>query len=222
MNSEFEKYIKKIKPIKINKKKTHTTLSCSGGCEFVIDPEKPHLGGNLEGGDSGTAYPNTLWPWLIEKFSPKSILDVGCAEGHAIEWFSRYTINIIGIDGLKRNIDICRNKKLNCIEHDLYDGPFILENTDMIWCSDVIEHIEEKYLCNIFKTFRCGKILVISHGLEDNETTGWHHVTNKSNDWWIQKFESEGFKHDKDLSQISRDICLTGWYKISGKIFFRE
>ena len=52
------------------------------------EPELKHLGGNTIGGNAQTFYPE-LWFWMIQTLGIKTVLDVGCGEGHALREFKR-------------------------------------------------------------------------------------------------------------------------------------
>src|SRR3990167_5880523 len=114
-----------------------------GGCPLVVDPQKPHLGGNMRGGDPGTDYSLDLWPWLVEKYKPKAVLDVGCAEGHALRCFQAHGCAVVGVEGLWQNARRCG---VPVVVHDLTKGPLRVEGVDLIWCCDVVEHIGEEHL----------------------------------------------------------------------------
>jgi hypothetical protein len=45
----------------------------------------------------------SLWRFLVERFGVRSVLDVGCGEGHAVLFFHRLGLFAHGIDGLLRN-----------------------------------------------------------------------------------------------------------------------
>lgn len=218
--SDYQKQLDRIEPAKIEVRDDCTIVSARGGCAFVTSPTHPHLGGNLDGGDPSTQYPHTLWPWLMETFEPRTMLDIGCGEGHAMNWFVGKGVDILGVEGLKRNVQICKDKGLKCVPHDFTEGPFVSVGVDLIWCSDVLEHIEERYLSNIFATFRLARVVAVSHGEEGHEKCGWHHVTNRMSSWWLERFEKEGFQHDLSLTMESREVCdEEGWWSLTGKIF---
>ncbi len=62
-----------------------------------------HLGGNVIGGDANTYYPE-LWRHLVSTFAAKSVLDVGCGEGNALEFFVSLGLRSVGMDGLADNV----------------------------------------------------------------------------------------------------------------------
>lgn len=200
------------------------TVSGPGGCQFRVQPDKPHLGGNLLGGDLGTMYVKHLWPWLIDTFHLTSVLDVGCAEGHCVEFFKNRGLTSVGIEGLPANVADCLKKGLNVIEHDITSptSPALpLQRFDMVWCCDVAEHISEEYVDRLIALMKLGKVLAFVHGDESHGHVGWHHVNNKSESYWIDLLERHGLKYQESYTARAR-AKSHGWFKVSGKIFFNE
>lgn len=199
------------------------TVVGKGGCPFVTDPLNPHLGGNFDGGDDGTSYPKDLWPWLLAKFEPRTILDVGCGTGETLAYFKDKGRNAIGMDGLPFNADKCYERhKVPCVIHDLTKAPFLIQGVDLIWCCDVAEHIEERYIGNLLYTLANAPVLAMCQGNEDSADQGWHHVNNKPESYWIDKLASVGMIEDKALTAESRAKGNHGWWQLTGRIYKRQ
>ena len=92
----------------------------------------------------------------VENTKNKSALDIGCREGIQSEWLKRkgYITTSIDID----------KKYNNCIIVDVNKGlPFKDNEFDLIWCSEVIEHlIDPKVSINEFNRVlkSDGKIII--------------------------------------------------------------
>ena len=193
-----------------------------GGCPMVVDPQKPHLGGNMRGGDEGTDFSKDLWPWLVQKYNIKTLLDVGCAEGHALRAFQALGVQTTGIEGLAQNAKKCPPP---VTVHDLTTGPCVVMGggVDMVWCCDVVEHIEERFVPNILETFRCGKRVALCHGTETMAHSGWHHVNNKSVEYWAEKMKSAGFVLDEAGTAESHAVTKgRSYWPDSGRIWVRK
>lgn len=189
-----------------------------GGCPMVVDPQKPHLGGNMRGGDEGTDYSKDLWPWLVKKYQPKKILDVGCAEGHALRAFKALGVSeVVGLEGLPQNASRCG---VPVVVHDLCSGPYYVPGVDLLWCCDVVEHIEERYVQNILETFMCAQRVALCHGTEGMGLSGWHHVNNKSVAYWAEKMTSAGFDLDESGTAESHEVAKgRSYWPESGRIW---
>lgn len=150
----------------------------------VIDEKRPHLGGNIRGGDQDTYCPQ-VWDFLIDRFAPKSIMDIGCGEGYLMEYFASKGIEVFGIDGLQANKDNAPESIRERIEiHDYTTGYSNAENVDMVISCEFVEHVEPRYMHNYLLQFFNCKTLVFTHALPGQP--GHHHVNCMSDDNWIE------------------------------------
>lgn len=154
--------------------------------KYVVDENKPHLGGNFAGGDPSTWCPSA-WKHIIEKFQIKSMTDVGGGRGWASKWFSEQGVEATCIEGLKDNVD---NAVYPSILHDITHGPF-KKSVDFVNCIEVVEHIEELYLDNLLTTLCQGKYLLMTHAIPGQK--GWHHVNCQPSEYWITHLKNRGF-----------------------------
>ena len=190
-----------------------------GGCPMVVDPTKPHLGGNMRGGDGATDYTADLWPWLARVYDLKEkvLLDVGCAEGHSVRAFRAFGVEAIGLEGLWQN---ARRVGFPTIVHDLTKGPLRIEGVEFVWCCDVLEHVAEEFVENVMETFKCARYVACCHGTEEHAPNGWHHVNNKSVEYWAAKFREAGFELEVGRTKESHEITKGRMYwPDSGRIW---
>ncbi len=67
------------------------------------------------------------------------------------------------------------------------------QNFDLIWCCEVVEHVEEEFVQNIMDTFKLGKIVALTHAVPGQK--GYHHVNCKPKEYWIDLMISDNFKY---------------------------
>lgn len=181
---------------------------------LVIDDKLPHLGGNILEGDDATFEPK-LWEWLLTKYKIKSVLDVGCGCGYSTKYFRSLGCITIGLDGLLENITQCN---MPAIWLDITKTRLNLD-IDLVWCCEVVEHIEEIYLENLLGLLHSGKILTVTHaGIGQG---GYHHVNCKTTSYWIQILESIGMQYLNDETKEARNIAQGFHFKERGLIFRR-
>lgn len=184
---------------------------------YVSDAENPHLGGNIDGGDPLSICPS-LWKWAVEKFKVLSVLDVGCGRGESLECFKNYGLRGFGIDGLQANVDAVRKKGLKGEVWDLTIGSYqSASKFDMVWCCELVEHIEEKFVNNILDTFLVGRIAFMTHAMPRQK--GYHHVNCKDDKYWIDIMTQHGLWYLKDESIYSRSLVPSTYWSRSGLIF---
>lgn len=178
-----------------------------------------HLGGYIPGGDENTWFPE-LWEWIVKKLDVRSVLDIGCGEGHAIKYFKGLGCDVLGIDGSSIAIKDSVVPQ-NVVKHDFCKGDYTLNKKyDITWSCEFVEHVKPKYLYNFLKTFKfSNKYVFMSHAQPGQ--CGWHHVNCRSDNYWIKIFSKIGFKFDSELTKISRKLAKKGHFAKSGLVFVR-
>jgi SAM-dependent methyltransferase len=192
-----------------------------------------HLGGYIQGGDAGTWCP-LLWAWVVKEFQIRSVLDLGCGEGHSTKFFHDLGCEALGIDGCPQAIEDSVIPG-HVIQHDFCDGPFIPQRKyDLIWSCEFLEHVGEEYLPNILKTLAdAGKVILVTHAfperrarLRQRRERGHHHVNCQPSAYWIRHIESLGFECQVANTLRARTMTLADYPGInhfarSGLLFTR-
>jgi SAM-dependent methyltransferase len=193
-----------------------------------------HLGGYFAAtedcpyGDEKTYLPQ-VWDKFIELFKPKTMLDVGCGEGHAVNYFRAKGVEGYGIDGCRYAVDrkICRHIVL----HDYTKGPLNFDEAhtvddqqiptdyDFCWSAEFVEHVEERFSVNFLASFAVCKIVAMTHGLPGQG--GYHHVNCRAPEYWIERMKQIGFTYDKELTEKIRTELPHGYWGRSGLLFRR-
>jgi hypothetical protein len=155
----------------------------------------PHVGGHcfVTHLDSG------ILEYAINVLKCKTMIDIGCGPGGMIDLAFSLGIDALGIDGdyrLKRS-----DNKI--FIHDYTTGsPEITSFFDFAYSCEFVEHVEEKYISNYIKTFKLCKNILITFA--PTGTPGYHHVNCKSEQYWIDVFESNNFTFDKTITDDFR------------------
>lgn len=184
---------------------------------FVVDRGRPHLGGNVHGGDPRTFYPS-LWDWLVREFRVGTVLDVGCGEGHAMEEFVRAGAKPIGLDGLAWNVEkaSAHGPAILC---DLTRFSLAMPGVDLVWCCEVVEHVAEEHVEKLLDTICCGRVLAMTHAVPGQG--GHHHVNCREAAYWIGAIGERGYRLDLGATAQSRTLA-DGYWGATGMIFRRS
>lgn len=157
-----------------------------------------HLGGYVAGGrgDEATWFPD-LWRWAVDEFDVKSVLDIGCGEGHAVKFFrDELNCHVLGLDGVPQDDP-------DIWEHDFtLDHPHLPAIYDLVWCCEVVEHIEERFLSNLAQAFQTGRVVMMTHAEPGQQ--GHHHVNCRDAEYWKGFFAGIGFTYRDDLTRMAR------------------
>jgi hypothetical protein len=186
---------------------------------YLVDEQNPHLGGSIEGGDSGTWAPE-LWNFLIDDLSIKSMIDVGCGEGLTIGQFKNRNVEGLGVEGLQESIN--RSKVKECIiKHDYTKGPVKIDKLyDFCWSCEFVEHVDEEYAMNFIDTFKNAKYLAMTHAFPNQP--GHHHVNCQNSEYWIKLLEENNFKYNNDYTLKLRNMTNNNAVHIKSSLLFFE
>jgi glycosyltransferase involved in cell wall biosynthesis len=189
---------------------------------FVTDG---HLGGYIEGGDPATYYPD-LWRWFVDKQGVKSVLDVGCGAGIAVDYFDSRGVEAVGVDGIEQPSG-------RIFQHDFTTGPWVPPRNpadfegryDLCWCCEFVEHIPEGHIGNFLATFQHCEMVALTHAFPGQE--GWNHVNCQEPDYWIDRLKSAGYTLDPGLTKQARKRAAKNKNAInhfvrSGMVFVRD
>lgn len=174
-----------------------------------------HLGGFVPGGDPNTYYPK-LWAWLKEKLDVKSVIDVGCGDGVAIDFFASLGCDVQGVDGV-----FTQHSAVTI--WDYTKGPLTTDRQfDLCWSCEFVEHVEERYVGNFLKTFGCADIVAMTHAVPGQ--AGHHHVNCRDADYWKRQLASVGFSFDLELTTEAREITRQdeashNYFALTGMVF---
>jgi SAM-dependent methyltransferase len=158
-----------------------------------------HLGGFTPGGDPASWYP-ALWDALVVDLGVRSVIDVGCGEGQAAEFFYEAGCEVEGVDG-------CEATDYDwLVVHDYTTGPYLPKRRfDLCWACEFVEHVKEIFVLNFVTTFLAADLLLMSHATPGQG--GHHHVNCQPSRYWIDLLGLHGFQHDPWLSIAARELA---------------
>ena len=209
-------FLPAVKPSTSNDTTQEDTIVQGTWKDFIVtDQIARDLGGNLRHGDGKTITP-ALWQALIDRFAPRTMLDVGAGEAHSAAFFARRGIVAHGIDGLKKNIA----RAVHPIAlHDLKAGPYTYP-CDLVYCAEVVEHIAEEYLDHLLATLTNAPVIAMTHAFPGQR--GHHHVNLQPPEYWVEKFATYGYQPAIDID-VLRDIArrerADSFFAQSGLVF---
>lgn len=178
-----------------------------------------HLGG-FRSGPIGCidTYDPTVWNYLYSLIKPTSVIDVGCGEGHSLNYFKSIGVKeIMGIDGCRAVYDKSPVGE-DIFIVDFYRGSFTPSKIyDLTWSCEFVEHIDEECIPNFFSIFNKSKYVAMTHALVGQG--GHHHVNCQDPPYWIELFEKNGFKLLEKESEKLRSISTAKYVKNTLKLF---
>lgn len=171
---------------------------------------------------SGTAAKFVV-PYIVETFSPKSVLDVGCGLGEWLFHFKRQGIDDIrGVDGdyvkkseLKIPAEKFTSRNLESIFSE--DRKF-----DLVMSLEVAEHLSESSAEQFVDTITShGDLILFSAAVPGQ--IGTYHINEQWQQYWIDKFNQRGYRHyDLIRNKFWDNPHVAWWYKQNAFIFMNE
>ena len=155
-------------------------------------------------------------------FDIKSFLDIGCGPGGMVDYVNDLGFEALGIDG---DDSIIRKNNHLFVIHDFCESSYLpLKSYDLGWSVEFLEHVDKKFQCNYFKTFKKCKYVFVTHAPKD--TKGYNHVNLEDSDYWIELFIRNNFEYLEDITQeirksstIKKDFVRENGLFFKNKIF---
>ncbi len=128
----------------------------------------------------------------------KRILDVGCGQGVALEYFESKGFSPIGITLNNEDLSVCKQKGYEVYEMDQSFLDFHDEEFDLIWCRHCLEHSVFPYLTLIefFRVLKHKGYLYIEVPAPDtscNHQTNQNHYSVLNKSMWGELIKRTGF-----------------------------
>jgi SAM-dependent methyltransferase len=187
---------------------------------YVRSDSKPAPSGlRVEHGDPMTWSPN-LWRWAFDVLGVRSVLDVGCGEGHSARFFRDLGCDVVAVDGSRQAKRDSLIPEAHIV-HDFTAGPYDPgREFDLVWSCEFVEHVEERFSPNFLDAFRASQKYILMTYAEPGQP-GWHHVNCRPAAYWAARLRDRGFLFNNDLTQQSRSLAEPGHYREKGLVFVR-
>ncbi len=161
---------------------------------------------------------------MIDKFldsyslsKDSRILDVGCGQGVALEYFNSKGFSPIGVTLNDEDLSVCKQKGYEVYEMDQSFLDFNHEEFDLIWCGHCIEHSVYPYLTLIefFRVLKRKGFLYIEVPAPDTSCrhqTNQNHYSVLNKSMWEELIKRAGF----DILVVNKSISLMEPSQIGG------
>lgn len=147
---------------------------------------------------------DTITSKMIERVAPRIapggvVLDIGCGQGPALEWFRDHGFQAAGIALNPEDVRVCRERGLTVLQMDQNAMTFTNASCDAVWARHVLEHsIAPYFTLNEFsRVLRHGGILYVEVPAPD---TSCQHETNQNHysvmgaNMWASLIKRAGFE----------------------------
>lgn len=160
--------------------------------------------------------------WLFRRFqAAKSIIDFGCGCGYLLAEIRRLgqgRIKVLGIDGSKEAIKAAGQYLAEDeLRHINLAEPFEpLGKFDIVICTEVAEHLEERFADRLVNTLVEHSRTRIVFTAATQGQTGQFHINCQPHWYWVEKFRRFGYlrqQQEESEAQIALmgDMLPCGW-----------
>lgn len=153
-------------------------------------------------------------PKLIARYSPNSVVDIGCGTGSFANEFLNLGISeVTGYEGTWMAPLPTLLPKANYLYHDLTKSLTSPKSFDMCLCLEVAEHIDEKFAENLIQMLTSVSSIVVFSAAVPKQG-GNHHVNEQWPGYWSKLFAARGFFLEWDPRQsIWEDVNIEACYR---------
>ena len=137
---------------------------------------------------------------VLSDLNPSTVVDVGCGTGALLEAFQKRGCQVFGLEYAESALEYCRKRNLDVQKFDLEKEALKHHRTfDVAISMEVAEHLPEtcadRYVALLTSLSRSIVFTAAPPGQQ-----GTDHVNEQPPEYWIDKFQSQGFEHDTMLS----------------------
>lgn len=166
----------------------------AGAPEEFGEVYEGHLGGCALLGDGATYYPR-MWEAMVTRYDVKSMIDVGCGAGYALDYFKDLGVKVLGVEGCQEALDNNLVSPEELVKHDYEnDGVYAPDQEfDLCWSCEFVEHVTAAEMPNFIETFKSAKIVAITYAYPGQG--GHHHVNEQHEPYWLNVMHNAGFRY---------------------------
>ncbi len=141
----------------------------------------------------------SLSNYLRNKYSPESVIDLGCGTGLFLLEFIENGIDTLGVDGEPEGGKLIPNFKVvdlgNLESQEEFDSPY-----DLAISLEVAEHLHEEFADNfVANVASTSDRLIFSAAMPGQ--VGTNHYNCQPKEYWLEKFAVHGFTKNEQESQ---------------------
>jgi SAM-dependent methyltransferase len=150
--------------------------------------------------------PRAIWEEVLARYSPKTLLDVGCGVGRTIDFFVSHGVDAQGIEASELAIRHA-NHPDRILRLDLQVGPYRHPNApfDLVWSYEVAEHIHAKFADTFVETLTCSGSRILMSSARPGQG-GVGHLNEQPPNYWQDRMALRGFELDEEATRAFQEL----------------
>ena len=152
-------------------------------------------------------------PLLVERYAPRSVLDVGCGLGTWLEPFADRGCEILGLEGEHVPDELLRVPRSSVRVVDLSGRVASPGRFDLALCLEVAEHLPAEAAPGLVDLLTSSSDVVVFSAAVPGQG-GSHHVNEQWPQYWQELFRARGFDIEDELRwTVWDDERVDWWYR---------
>lgn len=147
--------------------------------------------------------------YLIQRFNPRSVLDLGCGMGHYLQYFAANGCRAVGVEGSAAGLARIPDTVL-AMQHDLRKPLIVNQRFDLVMSVEVAEHVPKKYSRTLVRSLCRHSNGLIVFTAAPPGTPGDDHINCRERSFWDSLFEEQGFTFNQDESRSMAEFARAG------------
>jgi len=162
---------------------------------------------------AGAPSAKTIAPLLVERYRPRSVVDVGCGAGYFLDAFRNCGVTRrLGVDGPFNNGHLVRERGHDFVAVDLQAQKLSVGRFDLALCLEVAEHLPaERASALVEGLIETAAVVAFSAAVP--RQLGEGHVHLRPQSFWASLFAEHDFiAHDVVRPVVWSDDNVSWWY----------
>lgn len=164
---------------------------------------------------------------VLKYYQPQSIVDIGCGTGLYLREFANQGItDFLGIDGApaaQTEFLLVKNK---IVIFDLSQEYQFSKKYDLALCLEVAEHLPAQNADTLIKTItKSADEIIFTAATPGQGPRSIGHLNEQTHQYWIKKFQDQGFSHLPDRSKKMRKELKANnviWWLVDNLMLFKK
>jgi len=143
---------------------------------------------------------------ILERFAPRTVMDVGCGTGALLEEFRNRGCKVAGLEYSDAALAYCRQRELDVTRFNLEEDTLSASTPrfDVVLSLEVAEHIPES-AANRYVGVLSQLASVVAISAAPPGQGGTDHVNEQQQSYWISMFRLNGLVLEKSLTMELRE-----------------
>ncbi|MCF1191234.1 class I SAM-dependent methyltransferase [Mangrovimonas sp. AS39] len=164
-----------------------------------------------------------ILPYVFQLINPKSLLDVGCANGSWLNAAEDLGVkDIFGVDGISVDASMKLLDDSKFLQHDLRTPLDLGRTFDMVMSLEVAEHLPETAANTLVATLvHHSEVVLFSAAIPGQG--GQYHINEQWPEYWHEKFKAYGYEaYDILRERFWNNPKMFWWYKQNVMFFVKK